>query len=329
MIADKDKRDKDKIDEEKRNNYPKSENADAENNDNFIMFPTVDFCFKELMKNPKVRKGFVAAILGKEPDTVRRTTVIETELRKESEDDKLGILDVLVELEDGVKMNMEMQVPYFEYWANRVLFYVSKIYTGQIQKGDDYDKLQKCIHVSILDFIHFPQDQRCYRKITLCDVETGEQYTDLMELHVLELKKLPPEDQNEAGVIRWMRFLGGKSRKEFEDMAEKDEYIKEAYEDLKKLSLDGQKRLEYEVRQRAIRDHNSQLKSAEKRGEKRGIEIGEKRGEKRGIAIGEELGTQSTLKRLVKANVESGKSLEEIAEFLGLDLSEVDKMSKE
>ena len=316
MIADRDKRD-----EEKRNNYPKSENADAEHSDNFIMLPTVDFCFKELMKNPKVRKGFVAAILGKEPETVRRTTVIETELRKESEDDKLGILDVLVELEDGVKMNMEMQGPYFEYWANRVLFYVSKIYTGQIQKGDDYDKLQKCIHVSILDFIHFPQDNRCYRKITLCDVETGEQYTDLMELHVLELKKLPPEDQNEDGVIRWMRFLGGKSRKEFEDMAEKDEYIKEAYEDLKKLSLDEQKRLEYEVRQRAIRDHNSQMKSAERRG----IEIGEERGEKRGI----ELGTQSTLKRLVKANVESGKSLEEIAEFLGLDLSEVEKMSKE
>ena len=47
------------------------------------------------------------------------------------------------------------------------------------------------------------------------------------------------------------------------------------------------------------------------------------------LAIGEELGTQSTLKRLVKANVESGKSLEEIAEFLGLDLSEVEKMSKE
>ena len=317
MIADKDKRDKDKIDEEKRSNYPKSENADAERSDNFIMLPTVDFCFKELMKNPKVRKGFVAAILGKEPETVRRTTVIETELRKESEDDKLGILDVLVELEDGVKMNMEMQVPYFEYWANRVLFYVGKIYTGQIQKGDDYDKLQKCIHVSILDFIHFPQDNRCYRKITFCDVETGEQYTDLMELHVLELKKLPPKDQNEDGVIRWMRFLGGKSRKEFEDMAEKDEYIKEAYEDLKKLSLDEQKRLEYEVRQRAIRDHNSQMKSAERRGEKRGI------------AIGEELGSQNTLKRLVKANVESGKSLEEIAEFLGLDLSEVQRLTEE
>ena len=316
-------------DEDKRDNYRNRDNENAENNDNFIMLPTVDFCFKELMKNPKVRKGFVAAILGKSPETVSRTTVIDTELRKESEDDKLGILDVLVELEDGGRMNMEMQVPYFEYWANRVLFYVSKIYTGQIKKGDDYEKLQKCIHVSILDFIHFPQDQRCYRKITFCDVETGEQYTDLMELHVLELKKLPPEDQNEEGVIRWMRFLGGKSRKEFEDMAEKDEYIREAYEDLKKLSLDEQKRLEYEVRQKAIRDYNSQMKSAERRGEKRGIELGEKRGIEIGEKRGIEIGTQSTLKRLVRANAESGKSLEEIAEFLELDLSEVQRLMEE
>ena len=55
------------------------------------------------------------------------------------------------------------------------------------------------------------------------------------------------------------------------------------------------------------------MKSAERCGEKRGIEIG----------------TQSILKCLVKANVESGESLEEITEFLGLDLSEVKKLSKE
>ena len=62
------------------------------------------------------------------------------------------------------------------------------------------------------------QDKRCYRKVLFCDADTGEVYTDLMELHILELKKLPPEDQNEAGIIRWMRFLSGKSRKEFDHL---------------------------------------------------------------------------------------------------------------
>lgn len=283
----------------------KAKRADRQNKENFIMLPTVDFCFKELMKNPKVRKGFVAAVLGKEPETIHRTVLLPTELRKEFGDDKLGILDVLVELEDGVQINVEMQVPFFEYWENRVLFYVSRIYAGQLREGEDYERLKKCIHVSVLDFVHFPQDQKCYRKISFCDVETGEQYTDLMELHILELKKLPPEDRNEKGIIRWMRFLGGKNREEFEDMTGRDEYIDEAYNELKKLSLDEEKRMEYEQRQKAIRDYNSQMKSAERRGEKK------------------------MLKKLIGEKTAEGVSLEVTAAFLNLDLDEAEKLLEE
>ena len=144
------------------------------------------------MQNPKVRQGFIAAIMGKDPKTIRKTTLIPNATKKESKDAKLGILDVMVEMEDGSKVNMEMQVAYFGWWSSRVLFYVSKTYSGQIREGEDYDVLKKCIHVSILDFIHFPQDKKCYRKIAFCDVETGEQYTDLMELHILELKSCLP-----------------------------------------------------------------------------------------------------------------------------------------
>ena len=55
-------------------------------------------------------------------------------------------------------------------------------------------------------------------------------------------------------------------------MAEKDKYIEEAYDTLKKLSADEEKRLEYEARQKVIRDHNSFMKSAEKRGLQQGIQ---------------------------------------------------------
>lgn len=283
------------------------------NNDSFIMLPTVDFCFKELMRNPKVRKGFIAAVLGKDPGTILRTTLIPTELRKESAEDKLGILDVLIELEDGTNMNMEMQVTYFEYWTNRVLYYLSKIYTGQVKTGDPYDTIKPCIHVSILDFICFREDAKCCRKIAFCDTETGKQYTDLMEIYILELKKLPAEDQNEAGIIRWMRFLGGKSRKEFEDMAKKDEYIEEAYNELKRLSLDEQKRMEYELRQKAVRDYNTQIKSAEKRGEK----------------SGEKRGRNEALKQVVGHMLDNGKNESEISSLIGCDLEEVMRLSEE
>ena len=42
--------------------------------DEFIMLPTVDFCFKELMRNEKVRKGIIAALLGVRPEEIKETS---------------------------------------------------------------------------------------------------------------------------------------------------------------------------------------------------------------------------------------------------------------
>ena len=43
-------------------------NSSPKDND-FIMLPTVDVCFKKLMHNPSVRKGFISALLGVDPET--------------------------------------------------------------------------------------------------------------------------------------------------------------------------------------------------------------------------------------------------------------------
>ena len=193
---------------------------------------------------------------------------MSTSTTEEYPDGKLGILDVLIKLENGTQVEMEMQVAKYDYWTNRILFYLCRMFTGQIEKGDTYDKLKKCIHVSFLDFIHFENDYDFYRKITLRD-EKNSEYTDLLELHILELKKLPPEEQNENGLLKWTRFLNGKCREDFEKMAEKDEYIDEAYELLKKMSADERKRLAYEAREKAVRDYNTQIKSSLERGEER------------------------------------------------------------
>ncbi|MFR4625775.1 MAG: hypothetical protein ACLT8Y_03815 [Dorea formicigenerans] len=48
----------------------KTQVAESRNSDDFIMFPTVDFCFKELMQNEKVRKGIISAILSVDPKDV-------------------------------------------------------------------------------------------------------------------------------------------------------------------------------------------------------------------------------------------------------------------
>ena len=60
----------------------------TENQDSFIMHPTVDFCFKELMENAKVRQGLIAAILKKDPEEIQKTKLMPTILRKEYPEDK-------------------------------------------------------------------------------------------------------------------------------------------------------------------------------------------------------------------------------------------------
>ena len=127
-------------------------------------------------------------------------------------------------------------------------------------------------------------------------------------------RKLPKEEQDESGIIRWMRFLGAKSREEFEKMAKEDSYIDEAYEMLKHMSADEKKRLEYEAREKAIRDYNSQIQSAEEKGEKRG----EQRGERRKAAS------------IITNMLQKGKTPEEIADVTGECLEDVLKIqSKE
>lgn len=127
-----------------------SENTVIQKKDDFIMLPTSDFCFKELMQNSKVRKGIISALLGISPEEIAGTKLLPTSTTEEYPDGKLGILDVLIKLENGTQVGMEMQVAKYDYWTNRILFYLCRMFTGQIEKGDTYDKLKKCIHVAFL-----------------------------------------------------------------------------------------------------------------------------------------------------------------------------------
>ena len=71
--------------------------------DDFIMKPKIDFAFKELMTNEMVRKGFLAAFLKLNPADIKDTRILNTDLRREHEDDKQGILDVRVSLNNDIE----------------------------------------------------------------------------------------------------------------------------------------------------------------------------------------------------------------------------------
>lgn len=101
-------------------------------------------------------------------------------------------------------------------------------------------------------------------------------------------------------------------------MAKTNEYIGEAYNALLELSADEKRRLEYEAREKALKDYNSQMESAFKRGE----EQGERRGERRGEERGEIRGIEKT--REVFRLHGQGKQPGEIAGLCGMTENEVE-----
>lgn len=116
--------------------------------------------------------------------------------------------------------------------------------------------------------------------------------------------------------------MSGKNRKDFAKMAEQNEYIKEAYECLEKMSADERKRREYEERQKILWDHNSFMKSAKIIGMREGREEGRKEGRKEG----REEGYREALVSIVIKKLQKGMSAEEIADFLEEDVLTIQRI---
>ena len=92
-----------------------------------------------------------------------------------------------------------------------------------------------------------------------------------MEFHVLEFPKLPNElKEDSSDMLLWAKFINAERKEEFDMLAEKNPYIQSAYEQLQIISQDKQKRLEYEAREKAIRDYNQLMYEAKEQGIEQG-----------------------------------------------------------
>ena len=78
--------------------------------DNFLMKPKIDFAFKEIMTNEKARIGFLSAILNIEPEDIKETQILNPYLRKGHEEDKQGILDVRILMNNDTEIDTEIHL---------------------------------------------------------------------------------------------------------------------------------------------------------------------------------------------------------------------------
>ena len=291
--------------------------------DEFLMKPKIDFAFKEIMENNEARKGFLAAVLKVNPKDIKETRILNPYLRKIHEDDKLGILDVRVLLNNDTEIDTEIQLAEFAAWANRTLFYLSKMFADQIEKGQDYSLLKKCVSISILDFVLFKEEEtEFYSCFHIREDSRNFLYTDKMEFHVIELPKLPERLKEDDSLLLWAKFINAERKEEFDMLAEKSPYINSAYQHLQVISQDKEKRLEYEAREKAVRDHNQMMKEARERGMQEGMREGMREGIREGMQEGRREGRQEGIIEVAENFIKLGLGTAEISKGTGLSENE-------
>ena len=238
-----------------------------------------DFCVKEVMENETVRTHFISDVLSIPLKDIKSVRILNPFLWKRYKKQKMGILDIQLELNNDAKINIEIQLKQKYNWKKRSVFYLAKMFTADLRRGEDYEKAKRCVVITILDFELEDCVSTDYHNIYMLRDQNGNLYTDVLELHTIELKKNPHKEQP-CPLDEWHCLFNAETEEDLDMIKSgtKNLGIIEAIKELKEISLTDRLRYEHEMRLKAKRDRRAEDKFVYVQGQKDGIEIGKAQG---------------------------------------------------
>ncbi|MCS7074079.1 MAG: Rpn family recombination-promoting nuclease/putative transposase, partial [Bacteroidia bacterium] len=120
---------------------------------------------------------------------------------------KVSILDLKATDKEGRTFIVEMQVGDLEGFGKRILYYVSKSYSDQIQLGEQYRDLKPIIFIGILDFV-FSENPNYISRHQIRDVETSEHILKDIDFNFIELPKFNKTIEEAKSLSdKWIFFI--------------------------------------------------------------------------------------------------------------------------
>ena len=269
---------------------------------------TDDYVFKRVFTkdgHEDMLKDLLSAILNIE---IKKIEIKNPEMTKPDKEAKREILDIRATINDNNLIDIEMQVKDYKNIDKRSIAYLTKLYSDQLQKGDDYQKPLKTISINILNFNFFKRNT--YHSVGRLKfeeiekekyVETGqteedEYVTNDLEVHYIELPKFIEKNPGvKTKLEQWLWLICGKGEKA--EMAKKEnKEVEKASKVLETMSMDYYERWLYDARKFKEWDERSLKEYEIEEATKKGVEIGEKNGEK--------MAKLETAKKLLKQGIE-------------------------
>jgi predicted transposase/invertase (TIGR01784 family) len=110
-------------------------------------------------------------------------------------------------------VNIEVQIINKYDMEKRCLFYWSKLYSGQLNKGDKYKELKKTISINIKNCSIFDVN-KFHTAFHIIEDESGLKLIDDLEIHFIEMSKFVRREINmNAKLEEWLLFLADPNNK--------------------------------------------------------------------------------------------------------------------
>lgn len=210
---------------------------------------------------------------------------------------KEPILDILARDSSGQYVDIEVQVADHDNFRERMLYYWSRVYGGQLKEGQEYTELRPVIGIILVRFpIHARYQTELWDTVELTyGRHRDERYTNHLFLHFVTIPDIRAEESTMADINedlkRWLMTMNYPQNKEKVKMfAEFDPNIAKTIEKADQFLADPQVTNYLEAHHRAIATQatlmRSNLRKGMKRGMKKGLAKGLAKGRAEGLAEG-------------------------------------------
>ena len=245
-----------------------------------IVMLKLDIIFKRVFgneKNTEIIAGFISDMLDIPREKITKVVIKNVELPPEEIDQKFSRLDLNLYV-DGRKINIEMQVNKESAYKERTLFYWAKLYSDDLDSGEDYSALSQTICVNIINFNLF-DCENYHSHFMLKEKERDEIMTDKLAIHFFELKKVGKYKRNKR-MEDWLTLINAETEGDLMALQQNTSIpeIQKTIVILREMSADEKIREEARRREKRLHDEATALNHARKEGIAEGIAEGEARG---------------------------------------------------
>jgi predicted transposase/invertase (TIGR01784 family) len=251
--------------------------------------PTLDIVFWMLFGEERNRALLISllnAVL-RPIVPIEEVEVLHAQPERASVDDKSIALDVRVRLVNREQIDVEMQSQWREAQRERGLYYWARLYSGQLNRGQDYASLRRCVVVAITNYTEL-EEPRFHSIFRLRSDHSSAVLSDHLELHYVQLPHLAEalEQNDEHALVLWGKFFAAVNDEELERLADESPMLKQAKDALDRLSDDPKARERAEMREMALLSYEMQLTAAREAALARGLAEGKAEGLAEGKAEG-------------------------------------------